>query len=81
MIFINPLSTILGIGSSSGYCETGSVPHEFRIGNLAMEDCSVPREQGLDDTLADTFPCSDPLSSIPNPNLDGQQSLQPHTMG
>ena len=27
------------------------------------------REDGLDKTLADTFPCSDPLSSIPNPHL------------
>jgi hypothetical protein len=24
------------------------------------------REHGLDDTLAETFPCSDALSSIPN---------------
>lgn len=27
------------------------------------------RELGLDETLSDTFPCSDPLSSIPNPVL------------
>ena len=26
------------------------------------------REYGLDSTLAETFPCSDPLSSIPNPH-------------
>jgi hypothetical protein len=25
------------------------------------------REDGLDNTLSETFPCSDPLSSIPNP--------------
>ena len=25
------------------------------------------REHGLDNTLSETFPCSDPLSSIPNP--------------
>ena len=25
------------------------------------------REYGLDNTLSETFPCSDPLSSIPNP--------------
>ena len=24
-------------------------------------------ERGLDNTLSETFPCSDPLSSIPNP--------------
>ncbi len=29
------------------------------------------REIGLDKTLADTFPCSDPLSSIPDPGLNG----------
>jgi hypothetical protein len=28
------------------------------------------RDCGLDRTLADTFPCSDPLSSIPNPACD-----------
>lgn len=27
------------------------------------------RELGLDNTLSETFPCSDPLSSIPNPSL------------
>jgi hypothetical protein len=27
------------------------------------------RERGLDATLAETFPCSDPLSSIPNPPM------------
>ncbi len=67
----NPLSTILGIRSTSNYCETGSVPYEFRTGNLALQECLVPREHGLDNTLADTFPCSDPLSSIPNPG-DGR---------
>lgn len=66
----NPLSPILGIGSTSNYCETGSVPYEFRTGNLALEEYLVPREQGLDSTLAETFPCSDALSSIPNPELD-----------
>lgn len=27
------------------------------------------RERGLDKTLSETFPCSDPLSSIPDPVL------------
>jgi hypothetical protein len=27
------------------------------------------RECGLDNTLSETFPCSDPLSSIPNPTV------------
>lgn len=26
------------------------------------------RSHGLDNTLSETFPCSDPLSSIPNPD-------------
>jgi hypothetical protein len=39
--------------------------HRGRV--VAMED---PREFGLDTTLAETFPCSDPLSSIPNPDTE-----------
>ncbi len=38
------------------------------------------REWGLDNTLAETFPCSDPLSSIPNPQPDrslGSRQLGP----
>jgi hypothetical protein len=31
------------------------------------EESENRREYGLDNTLAETFPCSDPLSSIPNP--------------
>lgn len=34
------------------------------------------REYGLDNTLADTFPCSDPLSSIPNPNYSNRENLE-----
>jgi hypothetical protein len=30
------------------------------------------RESGLDETLAETFPCSDPLSSIPDPRDFGR---------
>ena len=33
----------------------------------AIERERREREAGLDDTLAQTFPASDPLSSIPNP--------------
>jgi hypothetical protein len=35
------------------------------------EEVEDGREYGLDSTLAETFPCSDPLSSIPNPHLQG----------
>ncbi|HZQ92925.1 MAG TPA: hypothetical protein VFA60_14115 [Terriglobales bacterium] len=30
------------------------------------------REKGLDKTLADTFPTSDPPSSIPDPEIDDE---------
>ena len=36
---------------------------------LPAEDLREGREVGLDNTLSETFPCSDPLSSIPNPTL------------
>ena len=44
-----------------------SVGHsrEVPAGIEALDDA---REYGLDSTLAETFPCSDPLSSIPNPH-------------
>jgi hypothetical protein len=32
-----------------------------------MQELEERRESGLDNTLSETFPCSDPLSSIPNP--------------
>lgn len=41
-----------------------------------MEEPKGLREYGLDNTLADTFPCSDPLSSIPNPNDPTYQELR-----
>lgn len=39
---------------------------ESRNTTIAARNNQI-REQGLDQTLAETFPCSDPLSSIPNP--------------
>jgi len=39
-------------------------PAGFESTEVDVED---RREEGLDATLAETFPCSDPLSSIPNP--------------
>ncbi len=32
------------------------------------------REKGLDKTLADTYPCSDALSSVPDPPLKSSKS-------
>ncbi len=41
----------------------------FRVSKEVLhERQSLAREDGLDNTLAETFPCSDPLSSIPNPS-------------
>lgn len=39
------------------------------------------REAALDETLADTFPASDPLSSDPNPEADepASQNSEPGT--
>lgn len=39
-----------------------------RVGRrVAQEDEREERERGLDQTLEDTYPASDPLSSIPDP--------------
>lgn len=35
-----------------------------------QNDKSEAREHGLDKTIADSFPSSDPPSTIPNPNED-----------
>jgi len=40
----------------------------FSAATIAVADSA--REFGLDKTLADTFPCSDPFSSIPDPLLE-----------
>lgn len=51
---------------------------DFRIGEsveveepVRMAEHGVEaRDRGLDETLIDTFPCSDALSSIPNPAVE-----------
>jgi len=40
-----------------------------QLRSVEENNLSDRRENGLDKTLADSFPCSDPLSSIPNPTL------------
>ena len=55
-----------------------------RTSRRGVEKCSCrprlvgqARDRGLDQTLSDTFPCSDALSSIPNPAVEsvvGQSS-------
>lgn len=65
----NPMFPLFGIGDTRGYCQSGSVSKEYAVGELASEERYLAREQGLDNTLAETFPCSDPLSSIPDPRV------------
>lgn len=51
-------------------CSLGArVWHPERIRERWVADVEHGREFGLDSTLEETFPCSDPLSSIPNPQL------------
>lgn len=41
------------------------------------------KDRGLDQTLSDTFPCSDALSSIPDPpveNVESQIATKPETV-
>lgn len=65
----NPMFPLFGIGDTRGYCQSGNVSKEYAVGGLAAAESHLPRERGLDDTLAQTFPCSDPLSSIPDPGM------------
>lgn len=53
-----------------GTCISGkrSVPALSRTPHRRTNEVEERREFGLDSTLAETFPCSDPLSSIPNPS-------------
>jgi len=43
----------------------GVPPHHLAAGSA--KPINDGREHGLDTTLSETFPCSDALSSIPNP--------------
>lgn len=61
-------SAIIGDGSS----EAKQTRPEIASDNARLAPVPVDkpyREKGLDKTLADTFPCSDALSTIPNPKL------------
>jgi hypothetical protein len=53
-------------GATSNAVSRGGASHASRA---ALEAERRRREAGLDDTLAQTFPASDPPSSIPNPLL------------
>jgi hypothetical protein len=44
-----------------------------------QEDERLSREAGLDKTLADSFPASDPPSTLPNPEDDEARESRPHT--
>jgi hypothetical protein len=62
---------------SSGECSTSDCPHEQPGSRRDPEerpiddrDRDAVREKMLDKTLADSFPTSDPPSSIPDPSED-----------
>jgi len=68
MTAFTPVSLVLGVTT-----EKQSSPREHSRADscpCAISDVAEVegREYGLDSTLAETFPCSDPLSSIPNPH-------------
>ena len=44
-----------------------------------QEDERRSREAGLDKTLADSFPASDPPSTLPNPEADAARESRPRT--
>jgi len=39
---------------------------------IDQEDVREKRERGMDQTLEDTYPASDPLSTIPDPEEDAE---------
>ena len=70
----NALKTVMKSRlASKGHLEVyESPPQETSARQLrSVEENNLldRREKGLDKTLADSFPCSDPLSSIPNPKV------------
>jgi hypothetical protein len=61
--FSTPESTNLEGSAVAGTTE-GAASHQWAQGGGLKES----KEWSLDKTLSETFPCSDPLSSIPNPS-------------
>ena len=51
----------------SGNSNLSRLPHAHQ---LSREEEQRIREAALDETIEDTFPASDPLSTIPNPHYD-----------
>jgi hypothetical protein len=51
-------------GSAIAGTTEGAASHQWAQGGGLKES----KEWSLDRTLSETFPCSDPLSSIPNPS-------------
>lgn len=48
--------------------QTANHPHQPKGSSTAEQDAAAHREENFDKTLADSFPNSDPPSSIPNPS-------------
>ncbi len=59
-------------------CSTAkhSARHSGRLHHACIAEDEDGRDHGLDRTLGETFPCSDPLSSIPNPHLERARTLE-----
>ena len=49
-------------------------PEQVRAGQVPPDSEQRKRENGFEKTLADTFPASDPPSTIPDPCLDDEQA-------
>jgi len=56
-----------GVPAESQHAKTSGGPGHPRV-FCEVQQAKERRENGLDNTLSETFPCSDPLSSIPNPS-------------
>jgi hypothetical protein len=70
-----------GASTASGRCsiERGSVAMKLSASpdhHHTPEEEREIREAALDETIAATFPASDPLSTIPNP--DDDEALEDH---
>jgi hypothetical protein len=63
--FSAPESTNVGSSAIAGTTE-GAASHQWAQGGGG--GLKESKEWSLDRTLSETFPCSDPLSSIPNPS-------------
>lgn len=66
----HPAAISLGCGTEANMTNESDRPVHTRFPPAAdLNSDSAARELGLDETLKETFPCSDALSAIPDPLL------------